>query len=153
MTWCLMAQSITWANVDWLQNKPFGTNFSGILIKIQNYSSNKMYFKMLPAKGEQFFSGLNIFRISVQLFGITDFLIFKSWILCHPTPCQKSKINLGMGSANERRRYNVTSSLIGWAHTQNDPWKSWVPHTLPGDDTCITHYAFFFPLFLTPPMA
>ena len=23
--------------------------------------------------------------------------------------------------ANERRRYNVTSSLIGWAHTQNDP--------------------------------
>ena len=26
-----------------------------------------------------------------------------------------------MGSANERRRYNVTSSLIDWAHTQNDP--------------------------------
>ena len=24
----------------------------------------------------------------------------------------------GMGSANERRRYIVTSSLIGWAHTQ-----------------------------------
>ena len=29
---------------------------------------------------------------------------------------------MGMGSANKRRRYNVTSSLIGWAHTQNDPW-------------------------------
>ena len=27
--------------------------------------------------------------------------------------------------ANERWRYNVTSSLIGWAHTQNDPW-NWV---------------------------
>ena len=26
-----------------------------------------------------------------------------------------------MCSANERRRYNVASSLIGWAHTQNDP--------------------------------
>ena len=26
-----------------------------------------------------------------------------------------------MGSANERRRYNVTSSLIGWAHSQNYP--------------------------------
>ena len=25
-------------------------------------------------------------------------------------------------SSNERRRYNVTSSLIGWAHIQNDPW-------------------------------
>ena len=26
----------------------------------------------------------------------------------------------GMGSTNERRRYIVTSSLIGWAHTQTD---------------------------------
>ena len=28
---------------------------------------------------------------------------------------------LGMSSANGKRRYNVTSSLIGWTHTQNDP--------------------------------
>ena len=27
-----------------------------------------------------------------------------------------------MCPANERRRYNVTSSLIGWAHVQNDPF-------------------------------
>ena len=26
-----------------------------------------------------------------------------------------------MASANERRRYNVTSPLIGWAHTQYQP--------------------------------
>ena len=26
-----------------------------------------------------------------------------------------------MRPANERQRYNVTSSLIGWAHTQIDP--------------------------------
>ena len=31
-----------------------------------------------------------------------------------------SVIILGMGSANERRRYFVTSFLISWAHTQND---------------------------------
>ena len=30
-------------------------------------------------------------------------------------------IILGMGSANERRRYYVTPPLIGRAHTQNDP--------------------------------
>ena len=30
-------------------------------------------------------------------------------------------IILGMGSANERRHYIVTSSLIGWAYNQNDP--------------------------------
>ena len=35
----------------------------------------------------------------------------------------KAGINLGMDSANERRRYIVTSSLIGWATTRNDPWK------------------------------
>ena len=28
---------------------------------------------------------------------------------------------LCMRPANERRRYNVTSPLIGWVHTQNDP--------------------------------
>ena len=33
-----------------------------------------------------------------------------------------SGIILGMGSANERRRYNITSSLICWTHTQNVAW-------------------------------
>ena len=27
-----------------------------------------------------------------------------------------------MGSASERWRYFVTSSLTGWTHTQNTPW-------------------------------
>ena len=31
-------------------------------------------------------------------------------------------IILCMLPANERWRYNVTSSLIGWPHTQNHPW-------------------------------
>ena len=31
-----------------------------------------------------------------------------------------SGIILSMGLANERQCYNVTSALIGWAHTQND---------------------------------
>ena len=36
--------------------------------------------------------------------------------------------------ANERRRYIVTSSIIGWVHTQNSPWV-WhlcLLHTAPG---------------------
>ena len=48
-------------------------------------------------------------------------------------PYVHSGIILGMGSANERRRYIVANSrqceryivtpcLIDWAHTQNDPW-------------------------------
>ena len=46
------------------------------------------------------------------------------WAVRHPW----SVIILCIRSANERRCYNVTSSLIGWAHTQNEPcWYSVVP--------------------------
>ena len=41
--------------------------------------------------------------------GVSDIKGFSGIILC-------------MCPANERRRYIVTSSLIGWAHHQNDPW-------------------------------
>ena len=34
---------------------------------------------------------------------------------------QDPGINLGVGTAKEKRRYNVTSSLIGWARNQNGP--------------------------------
>ena len=35
---------------------------------------------------------------------------------------------LGLRPANERRRYKVMPSLIGWVQTQNQPWASidWV---------------------------
>ena len=43
-------------------------------------------------------------------FKLADNIWLDSWfILC-------------MRPANERWRYSVTPSLIGWAHTQNDPW-------------------------------
>ena len=61
----------------------------------------------------------------------------QGYILCMRPANEKRRYNVtsslfGMGTytgiilcmrtADERRRYNVTSSLIGWAHTQNDPW-------------------------------
>ena len=36
--------------------------------------------------------------------------------------------DLGMRSANERRRYIVMTSLIGWAHTSTDPQEANVKH-------------------------
>ena len=40
---------------------------------------------------------------------------------------KQAGIILCMRPANERRRYSVTSSLIGWAHAQNAPWTGgWV---------------------------
>ena len=59
----------------------------------------------------------------------------KSWQRAHYVNIVKAKygssvlysaplpeIILWMRPANERRRYTVTSSLIGWAHSQNDLW-------------------------------
>ena len=40
---------------------------------------------------------------------------------------------LGMGPAKERRRFNVTPSLIGRAHIQNDPTPLCKPRTLSTD--------------------
>ena len=44
------------------------------------------------------------------------------WIPANYTPSENI---LCMRPTNERRRYNVTSSPIGWAHTQNDPCSNW----------------------------
>ena len=50
-------------------------------------------------------------------------------------------IILGMGSASERRRYYVTPSLIGRAHTQNDPFhvKKGIPTPLSAYKASMTH--------------
>ena len=51
---------------------------------------------------------------------------------------QGARIILWMLPANERRCHNVTSSLIGWAHSQNDPWECllWCEHF---GENCLFH--------------
>ena len=43
--------------------------------------------------------------------------------LNHGLRSRSAGIILCMHPANERRRYDVTWSLIGWAHAQNGPWE------------------------------
>ena len=61
-------------------------------------------------------------------------------------------INLCMHPANERRRYIVTSSLIGWAHTQNDPWRQvhWGPVGDQLGTVSVTSWGQFYKWWLTP---
>ena len=78
----------------------------------------------------QNFSGfwLGAFSGVDQLWGLTwclfsslsqsNFLLKSSFAI----NWEASEIILCLGSANERRRYAVMPSLIGWSHTQNDPW-------------------------------
>ena len=50
------------------------------------------------------------------------FNIFPNWYFYKAKALLITAIILDMGSANESQRYNVTSSLIGWTHTQNEIW-------------------------------
>ena len=54
-----------------------------------------------------------------NLTAVTQSLTNPCWIFIR---LRIAGIVLWMRPANERRRYNVTSFLIGWAHQQNDPW-------------------------------
>ena len=49
----------------------------------------------------------------------------------------KAGITLWMCPVNERRRYNVTSSLIGWAHAQNAAWKGCIQTPLSSQLLCV----------------
>ena len=55
---------------------------------------------------------------------ITMFKIGKSCkkLIFGPVKHEKFSRCLLIGAATERWRYNVTSPLIGWTHTKNDPW-------------------------------
>ena len=86
-------------------------------------------------------SGRLIFNMGIAIPGKTVFLIETAprWMITWTPPNSTDTINItqqskqnpivctfieiifGVHPANERRSYNVTSSLIGWAHTQNDP--------------------------------
>ena len=66
-----------------------------------------------------------------------------------------SGIILGMGSANERKRFIVTPPLIGWAHTQNDAWhvdgsvqdcSTSTANVLATTTYCTTFYNYVYPL-------
>ena len=51
---------------------------------------------------------------------ITHFIQFQRSSYSQSKTKHATWVILGMGKANERRRYNVTSSLIGWTHIQSD---------------------------------
>ena len=53
------------------------------------------------------------------------------------------------GSANERRRYNVTSSLIGWAHSQINLWVYMLYHVC-SNKSCHDITYDYMPISRTP---
>ena len=101
-------QAITWTNVGILLIGPSGTNVSEILSRIQTFSLKKMHLKMSSAKWRPCCLGLNVLSGSPLVQAIACYLMAQ---------VITSAMILGLRTANERRRYKVTPSLIGWAQT------------------------------------
>ena len=92
-------QAVIWNNAGISLIWTWGTNFSEILIEIHISSFNKMHLKMSSVKCRPFCLGRNVSRWVSE--GYTIYI----------------KADRGLRPANERRRYIVTPSLIGWAQT------------------------------------
>ena len=69
----------------------------------KTFSKQKLGLNMASVKWRPFSSGRNVLRYA-----------YTGIILC-----------ISMCPASEKLRYTVTPSLIGWAHTQNDPCTAW----------------------------
>ena len=137
-------QAIIWTNAGLLLIGPLGTNFSEILIVILTFSFKKMHLKVSSAKRRPFCLGLNVLKNWTweckSLIVPLRFLVAPATVLGYIdkvthwqetlTPgnatgngkmCSTLCTNRyagripGLRPANERRRYFVTTSLIGWA--------------------------------------
>ena len=87
--------------------------------------------------------GLKILRGKKKQRITTEDKIYRSrfWRMKHLQTKDIIKIFLGMGSSSESWRSNVTSSLIGWSYTQNNPEYAW--GCICKNETVIWRYLYF----------
>ena len=83
-----------------MSTEPLGSNCNDISNKTQNFSFSEIYLKLSSGKCQPSCSGFIVLKERTTV-----------------------GIILGMGSASERSCCYLTPSLIGQAHTQNDPCK------------------------------
>ena len=124
-------QAIIWTNAGILLIGPLGTNFSEILFEIQSFSLKKIRLKMSSAKCCSFPLGLNVLTHHSCKFQPISTRHGSG----NPLHTWVAMVNPGFmlftHPANERRCCIVTSSLIGWMHTQDDPCESHYLGSLP----------------------
>ena len=129
-------QAIFWTNAGILLIWTLGTNFSEISSEIHAFSFKKMHVKMSSAKGRLFTLGLiywttvwsQMYSLPLDMYTLLEPRMgkyFIKWYISVPVLSTflpsfvHAGISLGMCQANERRRYIVTMSLIGWALCNN----------------------------------
>ena len=93
---------------------PLGTNFSEILIKIHTFSFKKMQLKLSSVVWLPWVS-LNV--LNLEMWDLFNYFEWGNLISTRSLKSLISGLILSLHPANERRRYFVTTSLIGCAHT------------------------------------
>ena len=90
--------------------------FWPLCVKVLGFKMSPILFWLVCVK----LLGYSVWYIDRLCFHNPNMLF--SEVLTESNSVGKSGILLCMVPTNERRRYIVMSSLIGWAHTQKDPW-------------------------------
>ena len=84
----------------------------------------QLYYKISISKIGAQNINIYLFDLSTNASHLLHAQFGLSFMCCGFSAAKSPGIILCMRQANERRCYNVTSSLIGWVHTQKDPWIS-----------------------------
>ena len=86
----------------------------------------------VTVKSKLYVEPVNMFRNIFTLNMYSHFSPFLKYDMgCSFLKTFSSGIILGMDSANERQRYDVTSSLIGWAHVHDRQGPNYPPESIP----------------------
>ena len=128
-------QAIIWTHAGILLIGPVGTNFSEILIEIYTSSFKKIRLKISSAKWRPCCLGLNVLKTKVVSTSAVVLLI--PWYNIHWVQPLLAHRDHFVNAPSQSWCYIVTQSLIGWAHSQNNPWQnSLIKQTLPWMHIC-----------------
>ena len=115
-------QAIIWTNTGLLAIGPLGTNFSEILIKIQNFSFTKMHLKISSAKWRPFCPGRDEWRVNWKsLLCVQLCYIQSANFMCYGRGCF-------MMTSSNGNTFRVTGHLCGEFTGQR-----WIPRTMASD--------------------
>ena len=123
----IMACRLFWTNAGLLSIGPLGTNFSEILIKIQDFSFMKMHLKISFVKWRP--SCFNLSVLTTVLFVCSKFYMFQllsvAMLVCYSTSTNGCRYVLIYYACN---MIDVRSMLIGWYSGVSFKWRYWNFH-------------------------
>ena len=115
---CRHYQNQCWIIISWTLRNKFQWNFNQSFnqIFIQENAFENVFCEMaaILSRGDGL---VHVKCISIILRSLVLVAWGRSWVICNLFSHSTSDVNYSFRPANERRRYKVTPSLIGWVQT------------------------------------